>query len=67
MRISLLSTLRLRRPTMLNLRSSFTGLVALLLISGNGFAQALATQSESMWLHSKDYGVVKRVVKSGNK
>ena len=47
MRISLLSTLRLRRPTMLNLRSSFTGLVALLLISGNGFAQTSANQSGS--------------------
>lgn len=47
MRISLLSTLRLRRLTMLNLRSSFTGLVALLLISGNGFAQTSANQSDS--------------------
>jgi hypothetical protein len=47
MRISLLSTLRLRRPTKLNLRSSFTGLVALLLISGNGFAQTSANQSGS--------------------
>ena len=47
MRISLLSTLRLRRPTMLNLRSLFTGLVALLLISGNGFAQTSANQSGS--------------------
>lgn len=47
MRISLLSTLRLRRLTMLNLRSSFTGLVALLLISGNGFAQTSANQSAS--------------------
>lgn len=47
MRISILSTLRLRRPTKLNLRSSFTGLVALLLISGNGFAQTSANQSGS--------------------
>ena len=47
MRISLLSTLRLRRPTKLNLRSLFTGLVALLLISGNGFAQTSANQSGS--------------------
>ena len=47
MRISLLSTLRLRRPTKLNLRSSFTGLVALLLISGNGFAQTSANQGGS--------------------
>jgi len=47
MRISLLSTLRLRRPKKLNLRSSFTGLVALLLISGNGFAQTSANQSGS--------------------
>lgn len=47
MRISLLSTLRLRRPTKLNLRSSFAGLVALLLISGNGFAQTSANQSDS--------------------
>ncbi|MAW03366.1 MAG: outer membrane lipoprotein-sorting protein [Alteromonas sp.] len=47
MRISILSTLRLRRPTKLNLRSLFTGLVALLLISGNGFAQTSANQSGS--------------------
>ena len=47
MRISILSTLRLRRPTMLNLHSSFTGLVALLLISGNGFAQTSANQNGS--------------------
>lgn len=47
MRISILSTLRLRRPTKLNLRSSFTGLVALLLISGNSFAQTSANQSGS--------------------
>ena len=47
MRISLLSTLRLRRPKKLNLRSSFTGLVALLFISGNGFAQTSANQSGS--------------------
>ena len=47
MRISILSTLRLRRPTKLNLRSSFTGLVALLLISGNGFAQTSANQNGS--------------------
>ena len=47
MSISILSTLRLRRPTKLNLRSLFTGLVALLLISGNGFAQTSANQSGS--------------------
>lgn len=44
MRISILSVFMWRRPKIRNLRSMFTGLVALLLISGNGFAQALATQ-----------------------
>ena len=46
MRISILSVFMWRRPKIRNLRSMFTGLVALLLISSNGFAQALATQSD---------------------
>ena len=46
MRISILSVFIWRRPKIRNLRSMFTGLVALLLISSNGFAQALATQSD---------------------
>lgn len=44
MRISILSVFIWHRPKIRNLRSMFRGLVALLLISGNGFAQALATQ-----------------------
>ena len=46
MRISILSVFIWHRPKIRNLRSMFTGLVALLLISGNGVAQALATQSD---------------------
>ncbi|MFD3317334.1 outer membrane lipoprotein-sorting protein [Alteromonas macleodii] len=46
MRISILSVFMWHRPKIRNLRSMFTGLVALLLISSNGFAQALATQSD---------------------
>ena len=45
MRISILSVFMWRRPKIRNLRSMFMGLVALLLISGNGFAQALANQN----------------------
>ena len=47
MRISILSVFMWRRPKIRNLRSMFMGLVALLLISGNGFAQALANQNGS--------------------
>ncbi|MCG8498311.1 MAG: hypothetical protein MI796_19970, partial [Enterobacterales bacterium] len=47
MRISILSVFMWRRPKIRNLRSMFRGLVALLLISGNGFAQALANQNGS--------------------
>ncbi|GEA02627.1 hypothetical protein KUL17_15240 [Alteromonas sp. KUL17] len=46
MRISILSVFIWHRPKIRNLQSMFRGLVALLLISGNGFAQALATQSD---------------------